>query len=176
MRILFLGRFQPFHIGHLEACKYLTRMGEVLIAVGSAQYSGTFRNPFAFAEREIMIRSALVEGQLEVLDVVPVKDIHNHQRWAEHVQASVPSYDTIFTNSETDRRIFEFAGERVMNEWYFDRERYEGKKVREAMAAGKGWRELVPPAVAKFLEEIKAEDRMRLLKEKGPSGEEGDGP
>jgi len=172
MRILFIGRFQPFHNGHLEAVRYLARMGEIIVAVGSAQCSGTFRNPFAFKEREMMIRAALEEAQLEVLDVVPVKDIYNHQRWAEHVQASVPAYDSIFTNSEVDRRIFEFAGERVMKEWFFERDKYEGKKVREALAAGKGWKELVPPAVAGFLEGINAVERLRILKEKGPSGEE----
>jgi nicotinamide-nucleotide adenylyltransferase len=171
VRILFIGRFQPFHSGHLEAMRYLSRMGDVLIAVGSAQYAGTFRNPFAYAERELMIKAALDEAGMPFLDIVPVKDIHNHQRWAEHVQASIPAYESIFTNSEIDRRIFEFAGERVMKEWYFERERYEGKKVREALAAGKGWRELVPPAVAKYLEEINAEERLRVLKEKGPSGE-----
>jgi len=172
VRILFIGRFQPFHNGHLEAVRYLSRMGEIIVAVGSAQYAGTFRNPFAFKERELMMRAALEEAHLEVLDIVPVKDIHNHQRWAEHVQASVPAYEAIFTNSEVDRRIFEFAGERVMKEWFFDRDRYEGKKVREALAAGKGWKELVPPAVANFLEDIKAQERLQTLKEKGPFGEE----
>ena len=172
MRILFIGRFQPFHNGHLEALKYLCKMGEVIVAVGSAQHAGSFRNPFAFKERELMIRAAVQEAGLEILDVVPVKDIYNHQRWAEHVQACVPAYDCIFTNSEVDRRIFEFAGERLMKEWLFERERYEGKKVREAMAAGKDWKALVPPSVAAFLDDIKGEERLKILKEKGPSGED----
>ena len=172
MRILFLGRFQPFHNGHLEVVKYLTRMGEVLIAVGSAQSSGTFKNPFAYKEREMMIRAALEEAQLEVVDIVPIKDIYNHARWAEHVKASAPQYDALFTNSSTDRHIFEFAGERVMKEWLFKRELYEGRKVREALAADKGWKELVPPAVAKVLEEIGGVQRLKILKDKGPSGED----
>jgi nicotinamide-nucleotide adenylyltransferase len=172
MRILFLGRFQPFHNGHLEVVKFLTKMGEVLIAVGSAQSSGTFMNPFAYKEREMMIRAALEEAHLEVVDVVPIKDIYNHARWAEHVKATAPQYDAIFTNSSTDRHIFEFAGERVMKEWLFKRELYEGKKVREALATDKGWKELVPPAVAKVLVEIDGIQRLKTLKEKGPSGEE----
>ena len=172
MRILFLGRFQPFHNGHLEVVKYLVRMGEVLIAVGSAQSSGTFKNPFAYKEREMMIRAALEEAQLDVVDIVPIKDIYNHARWAEHVKASAPQYDALFTNSSTDRHIFEFAGERVMKEWLFKRELYEGKKVREALAIDKGWKELVPPAVAKVLEEIGGVQRLKILKEKGPSGED----
>ena len=172
MRILFLGRFQPFHNGHLEVVKYLVKMGEVLIAVGSAQCSGTFKNPFAYKEREMMIRAALEEAHLEVVDILPIKDIYNHARWAEHVKAVAPSYDAIFTNSSTDRHIFEFAGERVMKEWLYQREKYEGKKVREAMAIDKGWKELLPPAELKVLEEIGGQQRLKLLKEKGPSGDE----
>ena len=168
MRILFIGRFQPFHNGHLEAVRHLSRMGEVMIAIGSAQYGNSFRNPFNFLERAMMIRAALAEADLSVSDIVPVKDIHNHQRWAEHVKASVPTYDAVFTNSEVDRHIFEFAGDRVLDIWFHDRDRYEGKKVREALAKGKGWRDMVPPAVARILDEGKAEERLKELKLNGP--------
>lgn len=172
MRIMFIGRFQPFHKGHLEAVRHLSKMGDVIMALGSAQYGHTFRNPFSCSERMSMIAMAVEEAGLQVMDIVPVKDIHNHQRWAEHVKASVPAYDVIFTNSEVDRRIFSFAGDTVLKEWLHDRDRYEGKRIREALAQGTGWRELVPPAVEKILEKIGAEKRLRELKEKGPLVEE----
>lgn len=167
MRILFIGRFQPFHKGHLEAVRHLVRMGEVIIAIGSAQYNNTLRNPFTFQERAIMAAAAVEEAGLKVLDIVPVKDIHNHQRWAEHVKASVPTYDAVFTNSEVDRHIFVFAGENVLKEWYHERGTFEGKKVREALASGGDWEGMVPPAVVKVLVGLRAEERLRTLKEKG---------
>ena len=168
MRIMFIGRFQPFHRGHLEAVRYISNMGEVMIAVGSAQYSDTFRNPFTFSERESMIKAALEEADIGGVEVVPVKDIHNHQRWAEHVKASVPHYDAVFTNSEVDRSIFSFAGDIVLGQWLYERGSYEGKKVREALASGSGgWRALVPPAVAVTLEDIGAEERLRRFRDQG---------
>ena len=39
---LYVGRFQPFHLGHLEAIKHiLKKVDTVIIAIGSAQYSHT---------------------------------------------------------------------------------------------------------------------------------------
>ena len=39
-RGLFVGRFQPFHLGHLDMVKYaLTEVDELIIVIGSAQDS-----------------------------------------------------------------------------------------------------------------------------------------
>ncbi|MEM1589096.1 MAG: adenylyltransferase/cytidyltransferase family protein, partial [Candidatus Bathyarchaeia archaeon] len=46
-RGLFVGRFQPFHKGHLQAVKeILDEVDELVIVVGSAQYSHRIDNPF----------------------------------------------------------------------------------------------------------------------------------
>jgi nicotinamide-nucleotide adenylyltransferase len=172
MMILYIGRFQPFHNGHLEAVRRLSQTGGIIIAIGSAQYDSSFRNPFSYTERARMIRGAVEEAGLEVTEIVPVKDIHDHQRWAGHVKASVPHYDAIFTNSETDRHIFGSAGENVLEKWYFERERYEGKKIREAIATGAEWKDKVPPAVERILVDIGAEKRLKDLREHGPLEEE----
>lgn len=173
MRIMFIGRFQPFHKGHLEVVKYLSKMGVVMVVVGSAQYNDTFRNPFSYSERAAMITAAVEEAGIENVEIVPVKDIHNHQRWAEHVKASVPAYDCVFTNSDLDRNIFTFAGDRVLKEWLFERESYKGQKVREALASGdKGWVAMVPPTVAEILVNIGAERRLKDLLAEGKLVEE----
>ena len=172
MRILFIGRFQPFHKGHLEAFRRLSLMGEVLVGVGSAQYDGSFRNPFSFEERERMIKAAIDEAGLPSIEVFPINDIHDHKRWAEHVKSSVPPYDTIFTNAEVDRSIFELAGENLLKKWFHDREVYKGAKVRETLASGGDWKEMVPAAVADILKEIGAVERLKRLKDQGPLTEE----
>ena len=62
---LFLGRFQPFHNGHLRVVEYLSKnYDEVIIAVCSAQYAMTKRNPFTYFERHMMI-----EDTLSMLDI-----------------------------------------------------------------------------------------------------------
>src|SRR6266700_8062812 len=63
---LYVGRFQPFHLGHLQAIKYiLGRVDDLIILVGSAQHSHTHENPFTAVERITMIRRALKDAKID---------------------------------------------------------------------------------------------------------------
>jgi len=67
---LFVGRFQPFHNGHLMVIKGMVKVCEkVVIGVGSSQESMTPENPFTATERREMIQRAL-----QGVDLIP-KDI-----------------------------------------------------------------------------------------------------
>lgn len=90
---VFIGRFQPFHNGHLyniqEALKIANR---VIVVVGSSLEPRTYKNPFSFAERAEMIISSLPEADRARVGVVPVKDsIYNEVAWATAVQRAVNS-------------------------------------------------------------------------------------
>ena len=62
-RGLFVGRFQPFHIGHIKIVKKLLKsIDELIIIVGSSQLSHELENPFTAGERHYMIQSALIEA------------------------------------------------------------------------------------------------------------------
>ncbi len=64
-RGLYVGRFQPFHLGHLGAVKaVLKEVDELVIVIGSAQYSHNLNNPFTAGERLVMIRRALQEAKV----------------------------------------------------------------------------------------------------------------
>ena len=53
---LYIGRFQPYHLGHHSIIKKMAQECEVvIIAVGSAQESGTEHNPFSYEMRRSMI-------------------------------------------------------------------------------------------------------------------------
>mgnify|MGYP001262099234 CR=1 FL=1 len=44
---LFIGRFQPFHKGHLSALRWIAaKSSKVIVAIGSAQKSFEPDNPF----------------------------------------------------------------------------------------------------------------------------------
>ena len=78
-RGLYVGRFQPFHLGHLCAIKAtLKEVDEIVIVIGSAQYSHKPNNPFTAGERLVMIRQALQEAKVDYskLWIVPVPDVH----------------------------------------------------------------------------------------------------
>ena len=66
-RGLYVGRFQPFHLGHLGAIKaVLKEIDEFVIVIGSAQYSHNSNNPFTAGERLVMIRQCPAGGQSEL--------------------------------------------------------------------------------------------------------------
>lgn len=57
---LFVGRFQPWHIGHRDALDtILGAHNHVKIVIGSAQESRTEKNPWTAPEREEIIRSSI---------------------------------------------------------------------------------------------------------------------
>ena len=78
MKALFIGRFQPFHKGHLKAIKYLfNKYDGIIIGVGSSQYSNTVENPFSSDERMLMIRESLKQEKIYLIILNTVKEAKN---------------------------------------------------------------------------------------------------
>ena len=97
-RGLYVGRFQPFHLGHLDAIKYaLKQVDELVIVIGSAQYSHNANNPFTAGERLVMVRQALLEAGVDYskLWIVPVPDVHLHMLWVSAVVGYTPKFNII---------------------------------------------------------------------------------
>ena len=87
--LVYIGRFQPFHLGHAsvveEALKHCT---ELVIVVGSSYASRSIKNPFTFEERREMILGSLPNRSR--VAVVPVRDYrYNNQKWIAAVQSAV---------------------------------------------------------------------------------------
>ena len=70
---LIIGRFQPFHNGHLMVLKAMASKYSPVVAIGSAQLSHTADNPFTAGERYEMILSAVEDEGLQVR-ILPVPD------------------------------------------------------------------------------------------------------
>ncbi|MGD6851523.1 MAG: nicotinamide-nucleotide adenylyltransferase [Candidatus Bathyarchaeia archaeon] len=165
-RGLYVGRFQPFHIGHQDAIKYaLQNVDELVIVIGSAQYSHNNHNPFTAGERLVMVRRALAEAKVDYakLWVVPVPDVHLHMLWVSAVEGYTPKFNVVFSNEPLTRRLFMEAGYEVKELPLFDRQLYMSTLIRERMVKGNNWRELVPKAVADFIDEIDGVNRVRDL-------------
>ncbi len=165
-RGLFVGRFQPFHLGHLNVVKdILNEVDELIIVVGSAQYSHRIENPFTTGERIVMIRRALEEAGIDLkrIWIVPVPDIHIHMVWVSVVEGYTPRFDIVYSNEPLTRRLFIEAGYRVKEIQYHKREVYSATEIRKRMLNGENWEELVPKSVAEFIKEIEGDRRLRDL-------------
>jgi len=165
-RGLFVGRFQPFHLGHLAAIKdVLKEVDELVIVIGSAQYSHNLNNPFTAGERLIMVRKALEEAGIDYsrVWVVPVPDAHLHMMWVSAVEGYTPSFDVVYSNEPLTRRLFIEAKYRVKSIRFHERKLYSSTEIRERMLKEESWEKLVPKSVAVFIKEIDGVNRLRDL-------------
>ena len=163
IRGLYIGRFQPFHLGHLYAVKYaLEKVEEVIVVVGSAQYSHTLDNPFTAGERMVMVREALKEGGISPLKfwIIPIRDLNVHMMWVSEAKGYTPEFDRVYSNEPLTRRLFLEAGYRVESIPFRNRSRYLATEIRRRMVNSKSWKDLVPMSVAKFIEKISGVERL----------------
>ena len=165
-RGLFVGRFQPFHLGHLAAIKdVLKEVDELVIVIGSAQYSHNLNNPFTAGERLIMVRKALEEAGIDYsrVWVVPVPDAHLHMMWVSAMEGYTPPFDVVYSNEPLTRRLFIEAKYRVKSIRFHERKLYSSTEIRERMLKEESWEKLVPKTVAAFIKEIDGVNRLRDL-------------
>lgn len=87
---VFIGRFQPVHLGHLAVILRALEVADyVLIAIGSAYAARSFHAlPFTAAEREIMIRLMLTADQNMRVKFVHVEDQGNMPKWTALVRGA----------------------------------------------------------------------------------------
>lgn len=166
---LYVGRFQPFHLGHLAAVRYaLTQVDFLYIVVGSADKSHEPDNPFTVAERLAMLRAALSEAGVDsrLWLPIPVPDIQSHYLWPSLVEMYVPPFEVVFSNEPLTIRLFKERGKQVVQVPLFKREVYSATEVRRRIVNGENWEELLPPAVVRILKEIEGPERIRALNEK----------
>lgn len=89
--LVFIGRFQPFHKGHLAVIETgLKQAEQMIILCGSAHQPRSTRNPWTVEERENMIRSCVTDTDNNRIHVAPLMDIvYNDESWVRNVQATI---------------------------------------------------------------------------------------
>lgn len=168
-RGLYVGRFQPFHLGHLSVVeKILDEVDELVIVIGSAQYSHDVDNPFTAGERLVMVRDVLKKAGVDPKRVwiVPVPDVNLHMMWVAEVEGYTPKFTVVYTNEPLTRRLFTEAGYKVDAIPFYNRQVYSSTFIREKMIKGQGWKKFVPETVAAFIEKIDGTSRLKDLNKK----------
>ncbi len=163
---LYVGRFQPFHLGHLEAVKdVLSRVDDLIILVGSAQHSHTVENPFTAGERITMIRLALKEAGIDpaLYTVTPLPDAEFHKVWVAHLLSQTPDFQVAFTNEPLTARLLKEAGVPIERIPFYHREIYSATEVRDRMLNGLDWTTLLPASIVAYLKSIDALNRIKEI-------------
>ena len=165
-RVVFPGRFQPVHKGHVEVLKWLySRSEEVLIIVGSAQRSHEVKNPFTAGERITMLRLALREAGLDLsrFIIVPVPDIEYNSLWVSYLETLVPEFDAVASRNPLVVRLFKERGYMVLAPPFFDRRVYSGVRIRRMMLEGGEWESSLPSSVVDYIKRIRGVERLSIV-------------
>jgi nicotinamide-nucleotide adenylyltransferase len=159
---LYIGRFQPFHNGHLHALKSILEDNEdVLIAIGSSEKSFEPMNPLRFEERE-----EIIEGVLKAEDIslsrcmiLPVRDINDNDAWVAHVESCLPQFDRVYSGTELVQELFKRDGKHEVLDVSFY-EGHSGTLVRQLALDSKDYRDFIHPFTKHYLERIGFDERL----------------
>ncbi len=165
MRGLYIGRFQPYHLGHQAVLeKIAEEMEEIVIVIGSAQESHSLENPFTGGERMEMIYAALGKGDLRKrCYVVPVQDINRNSVWVSHLQSLVPRFDVVYSSNPLVVRLFSEAGVEIRSIPMHQRDLFSGTAIRDLMCKGGDWARFVPVEVASLINSLDGAKRLAFV-------------
>jgi nicotinamide-nucleotide adenylyltransferase len=163
MNTLFIGRFQPFHNGHLHDIKNALKFSDkIIIAIGSSQEKETKENPFSYEERKEMIEKVSRKENLKGdISIIAVPDINDDDKWVEHVVSIVGKIDIVYTGNGWVKRLFSEEGFKVEDVHMF--EDINATEIRKRIDRNENWQDLVPHEVVEYLRKVDGVNRIKEI-------------
>ena len=159
-RGLFIGRFQPLHLGHLKDIKdALKEVDELIIGIGSSNEKLTRKNPFSAEERIEMINLALQKHGIKKYKIFEIPDFHDDKKWVDYVEENIPKFDIVYTGNEWTERCFKSRGYSIKKVKIL--EDISSTIIRSMMANNKDWQSLVPGEIADFLNSMNGVKKIK---------------
>lgn len=136
---VYIGRFQPFHLGHAQVLRNALDTSDIVIVlVGSAYQSRTIKNPFSFIERAVMITAwSKIQGKPDPkLMILPLRDQpYNNAKWIQSVQENVD--DALKSSVQGSNEITIIGSNRDESTWYLNAfPQYKLKLMKPVSVAG----------------------------------------
>jgi cytidyltransferase-related domain len=163
-----IGRFQPFHNGHLKLTKQILKdCNELIIAVGSSQFNFTFSNPFTAGERVYFIHQSLVEAKIDLskVYVIPILNLENNAIWVQHLKSMLPNFNSIYSGNKFVQELLSSGSEtfNVQTPHFYDSSNCNGTNIRMNIVMDKEWKQYVPDAVYRIISEFNGVHRIKIL-------------
>ncbi len=149
MRGLMMGRFQPFHLGHLELTKQiLSECDEVVIALTGSQFNYIEKDPFTAGERIEMIHESLKEDGVDLSKcfIVPIENQFNIATWASYLKSILPQFEKVYSGNDYVTMLLANSGYDVIQPKFLDRENYNGTQIRKMILNDQDWEKCIPSA------------------------------
>ena len=135
LRVLVVGRFQPLHNGHISLIEQALEIGDVVIAIGSAQKGRAWDNPFTCRERFEMLKSVIREKGWDEsrFTIIPVEDIHSNELWVRKVEMLTPEFHIVMSGNPLVEELFSEAGYLVIRPKALRPKVNNGKYIRKKL-------------------------------------------
>ena len=161
---LLIGRFQPFHLGHLEALQFaLSKVDKLWVGLGSSNKSVEKNNPFTAEQRKEMILDSIDDSMKEKILIYFIPDVDNHIRWIEKIDTIVPKFDIIFSNDDLTKHLYSKRNIQIVSIPFLNRESLSGTNIRDLIICDQKWDDLVPIGTRNFLERTGAKGHLKNL-------------
>lgn len=161
-RGIFIGRFQPFHLGHLQIIHEMEEakdLDEIIIGIGTAQCGHTPYNPFTSEEREQMIKRSL--NLRKSYHIVKIEDINDYPMWVSYVESLTPKFDVIYAGNTIVRKLFK---EKEYELRFIESPiNVSGTQIRQSMITGEDWVNGVPKGTRDMIYEINGISRIKKI-------------
>jgi len=164
MNGLLIGRFQPFHLGHLEALQFaLSKVDKLWLGLGSSNKPIEKNNPFSADERKEMILSSISDSLKNKITIYFIPDLDNHVKWIEKIDTIVPTFDIVFSNDPLTDHLYSKRSVQVMTIPFLKRDQLSGTRIRDLIKSDQKWDDLVPSGTKLILENLNAQSRLKIL-------------
>lgn len=161
-----MGRFQPFHLGHLDLVKQiLAECDEVLVAITSSQFNYLEKDPFTAGERIEMIHNSLKEYSLDLTRcfIVSLENQFNVATWVSYLKSALPHFDKVYSGNDYVSMLLSNFDISVVKPNFLDKNQYNATKIRQMIISDENWKEFVPTAVSELLTKINAKNRLDVI-------------
>lgn len=153
---LFLGRFQPFHTGHLLVIQGMVKaVGNPFIVIcDSVKSQPDGEDMFTLEERREMISAALLSADIMDATIVSCKDAENDADWVTYVLDATEKRDDVvmWSGREDVRSAFEAEG--IPTKKIVHVPGIDSETLRSQMRAKNGeWRKKVPAGALDVIED-----------------------
>ncbi len=114
---IYIGRFQPFHVGHLQTLHMaLEQSKQVILVLGSHRAAPNIRNPWTTQERIELIQACLSPQDLRRVTFVPVRDwLYSDNLWLAAIQQQIGE---VITEPESCSGIAMFGHDKDESSYY----------------------------------------------------------
>jgi len=164
MNGLLIGRFQPFHLGHLAALEFaLSKVDKLWLGLGSSNKPMEKNNPFSVEERQQMILSSIEDSIKNKISIYPIPDLDNHVKWIENIDTIVPDYEIVFSNDPMTEHLYSKRNVDVITIPFLKRDQLSGTRLRELIKSDQKWDDLVPEGTKILLQNFDAKNRLNIL-------------